>query len=63
MISIWYALTLVRIVANRVAGAERDERGDISNVLWYSLIAVGVIAVAAIFIAKMTSKAASTPTE
>lgn len=63
MMPLWFAASMIRLVADRVAGARRDERGAIDNVLWYAAVAVGVLVVVGIFIAKMKSKAESTPTE
>ena len=63
MIPLWYAMVLVRLAADRVAGAKRDERGAIDNVLWYAVVAAGVLVVAGIFITKMKNKAEATPTE
>jgi hypothetical protein len=63
MIPLWYAWAWVRLIADRVAGVERDERGAIDNVIWYALIAAGVVVVVGIFVAKMKSKAEATPTE
>ena len=63
MMPLGLVMSFVRMIADRIAGMERDERGAIDNVLWYALIAAGVIVVVGIFVLKMKTKAESTPTE
>lgn len=63
MIPLWYAMAMVRLVADRVAGAERDDRGSFDNLVWVAVIVAGVLLVAGIIVAKMKSRAEATPTE
>ena len=63
---VWMLTTLIIIARMRLAQLKKDERGAVeltTIVIITGLIAVAAIAIIAIIVAKLTSKANNIPTE